>query len=186
MPRTRDLVRHPAPEERAPEAASGHFSQSTRKLKQGIRPLGNALDRVRRLRGVSFTWVDDAPPTVAGRRDLGFIAEEVSEVVPEIVAYDVAGAPIGLDYARLTAVLVEAVKEQQRQIDSLRQSLRERGGDRPERGDRERHRHGRRDRQQHANDSQREPPPQEGAPQEAAPAAEPNEAAETTPPESEG
>jgi hypothetical protein len=186
MPRTRDLVRQPAHEERAPEAAGGHFSRSTRKLKQGIRPLGNALDRVRRLRGVSFTWVDDAPPTVAGRRDLGFIAEEVSEVVPEIVAYDVAGAPIGLDYARLTAVLVEAVKEQQRQIDSLRQSLRERGGDRPERGDRERHRHGRRDRQPHPNDSQRDTMPQEGAPQEAAPAAEANEAVETTPPESEG
>ena len=166
MPTARDLARWIVRGSDGPEGAQAPYTPSTRKLKQGVRPLPNALDRVRRLRGVSFTWVDDAPPTVAGRKDLGFIAEEVSEIVPEIVAYDSAGAPIGLDYARLTAVLVEAVKEQQRQIDSLRQALRDRGGERQERGDRDRHRHGRRDRQQHQQEPQRDQAPAE-APQDA-------------------
>ena len=54
------------------------------------------------------------------------IAEEVAEVVPEVVARDADGAPRGVDYARLTALLVEAVKAQQEEIAALRRELEQR------------------------------------------------------------
>jgi len=70
------------------------------------------------LRGVSFNWKE------SGKHDIGVIAEEVGEVVPEVVFYEANGVDAkGVDYARLTAVLIEAVKEQQAQIRELRSEV---------------------------------------------------------------
>jgi hypothetical protein len=73
-------------------------------LKDNVRTYENALDTVNRLRGVSFDWKDSGEPSV------GLIAEEVAEVIPEVVAYK-DGAAAGVNYASLVGVLVEAVKE---------------------------------------------------------------------------
>ena len=52
------------------------------------------------------------------------IAEEVGEVIPELVAYEENGVDAkSVDYARLTALLIEAVKEQQAQISELKGQL---------------------------------------------------------------
>jgi hypothetical protein len=98
------------------------FRRSSRRWKQDVRPLDGALDRVRRLRGVRFEWTPDAPDGLGGA-DLGVIAEEVAEVVPELVARDERGAPVAVDYARMTALLIEAVKTQQQQIEALERQL---------------------------------------------------------------
>ena len=68
------------------------------------------------MRGVYFNW--DAEH--GGHHDVGMVAEEVGEVLPEIVAYE-EGSPYatGMDYSKLTPLLVEAVKEQQIQIQDL-------------------------------------------------------------------
>ena len=74
-----------------------------------------AIDKIQHLRGVSFDWKAD------GKHDIGLIAEEVGEVIPEVVVYEENGTDAkSLDYARLVAVLIEAVKEQQKQLDELR------------------------------------------------------------------
>jgi len=94
---------------------------SSRRWKTNIDTLENALERVRRLRGVSFDWKAD------GRHDIGLIAEEVGEVVPEVVAYEPDGTDASaVDYARLVALLIEAVKDQQAQIDELKEMIRKR------------------------------------------------------------
>ena len=88
---------------------------SSRRWKDNIQPLDGALEKVLRLRGVTFNWKAD------GKHDIGMIAEEVGEVIPEVVAYEENGVDAkSLDYARLTAVLVEAVKAQQGQIETLK------------------------------------------------------------------
>jgi hypothetical protein len=92
--------------------------RSSRRWKTDIVPLKEALPLVQRLRGVRYRW------TESGASDLGFIAEEVGAVVPEVVSY----APNGVDaervdYARLVALLVEAVKAQQAQIEADRAAL---------------------------------------------------------------
>ncbi|MDH4035226.1 MAG: tail fiber domain-containing protein, partial [candidate division Zixibacteria bacterium] len=65
-----------------------------------------ALVTVGKLRGVEYDWKAD------GKHDIGLIAEEVGEVIPEVVAYEENGSDArSVDYARLVALLIEAVKE---------------------------------------------------------------------------
>jgi len=73
--------------------------------------LNSALDKVEQLRGVSYERKE------TGKHEIGVIAEEVGQVLPEIVTYEANGKDArGVDYSRLTALLIEAVKQQQRQI----------------------------------------------------------------------
>ncbi|OFW14081.1 MAG: hypothetical protein A3H27_09190 [Acidobacteria bacterium RIFCSPLOWO2_02_FULL_59_13] len=91
---------------------------SSRRFKTNIQQMQGALSQVERLRGVSFDWKEN------GKHTIGLIAEEVGEVVPEVVTYEENGVDAkGVDYARLTAVLIEAVKEQQAQIRQLQSEM---------------------------------------------------------------
>jgi hypothetical protein len=91
--------------------ADGWSTYSSRRWKTNIQPLQNALDSVERLRGVSYDLKD------SGRHEIGVIAEEVGTVVPEVVSYEENGKDArGVDYSRLTALLIEATKEQQREF----------------------------------------------------------------------
>jgi flagellar motility protein MotE (MotC chaperone) len=72
------------------------------------------------LRGVTYTWKADPNQ----RLDYGFIAEEVAQVVPELVSLDATGQHAeGLDYARLLPILVESLKAQQRVIEAREREL---------------------------------------------------------------
>ncbi len=87
---------------------------SSRRWKLNVLPLDGALVKVSKLRSVYFDWKE------SGKHDLGMIAEEVGTVIPEIVVYEKNGIDArSLDYTRLTAVLVEAIKELKSQNDSL-------------------------------------------------------------------
>ncbi|MBI2501997.1 MAG: tail fiber domain-containing protein [Candidatus Latescibacteria bacterium] len=88
---------------------------SSRRWKTNIQTLKNPIGKVQRLRGVSYQWKAD------GKQDVGLIAEEVGQVIPEVVAYEENGKDAkSVDYARLVAVLIEAVKEQQKEIEALK------------------------------------------------------------------
>jgi len=100
--------------------ADGWTTYSSRRWKTNIEPVKGALEKVHRLRGVSFEW------KLNGRRDIGLIAEEVGKVVPEVVAYEANGTDAkSVDYARLVALLIKATKEQQKTIDNLKAQLSE-------------------------------------------------------------
>jgi trimeric autotransporter adhesin len=100
---------------------------SSRRWKTNIQPIDNALAKVEKLRGVSYDLKE------TGKHEIGVIAEEVGAVVPELVSYEANGTDArSVDYARLTALLIEATKEQQReiqrqqsQINDLRSELRQ-------------------------------------------------------------
>ncbi len=99
-----------------PAIADGWSTYSSRRWKTNIRTLHNALAKVEQLRGVSYDLKD------SGKHEVGVIAEEVGQVVPEVVSYEKNGKDAtGVDYSRLTALLIEAVKQQQKQI-ALQQS----------------------------------------------------------------
>ena len=94
--------------------ANGTSYASSMRWKSNIQTLDGALDKVRRLRGVSYERKVD------GKLQIGVIAEEVLRVVPEVVTLDANGKDAnGVDYARLTALLIEAVKEQQTRFEAL-------------------------------------------------------------------
>ena len=87
---------------------------SSRRWKTNITPMIGALAKVEQLQGVTYDWKD------SGRHDIGLIAEDVHAVLPEVVLMEANGVDAkGVDYARLTSLLIEAVKEQQREIRQL-------------------------------------------------------------------
>ena len=62
----------------------------------------------------SYDWKD------SGTHDYGFIADEMAETIPEFVVLDDDGTARAIDYSRLTSVLAAAIKEQQAQIEDLK------------------------------------------------------------------
>ena len=95
---------------------TNYGASSSRRWKRDIVVIDNSLDKVLALRGVYYNW--DAEH--GGQHDLGMIAEEVGEIVPEIVDYEKNGIDaIGMDYSKLTPLLVEAVKELNNKVEEL-------------------------------------------------------------------
>lgn len=91
---------------------------SSKRWKENIKPLEGALNKVRQLQGVSFDWKADS------KHDIGLIAEQVGEVIPEVVAYEENGKDArSVNYARLVSVIIEAIKEQQKQIEALERRI---------------------------------------------------------------
>jgi hypothetical protein len=105
--------------------ASGDITAySDARLKENVKPIENALEKVTKLQGVTYTRNDSEDKSTK----IGFIAQEVKEVVPELVAVspdELSGLEDrhSLDYGKMVALLTEAVKEQQKQIEELKARL---------------------------------------------------------------
>ena len=87
-------------------------NSSDLRLKKDIKPLTSALSTLGKLEGKSYRWKDNNEP------DIGLIAQELEKVIPELVKTDNKGYK-SIVYQKLTAVLIEAVKEQQQEINHL-------------------------------------------------------------------
>lgn len=94
------------------------FIYSDERCKTEVAPLTDVLTRVERLRGVTFNW-NDEPAT---GKQIGVIAQEVEREFPELVGTRADGYK-AVDYAKLSAVLLEAIKEQQKEIEALKVSV---------------------------------------------------------------
>jgi hypothetical protein len=88
---------------------------SSERYKENIYTLDNALDKVLRLRGVSYNRKGNKT------KEIGVIAEEIASVVPEVLKYNVDGEPDSVSYGRITALLIEAIKELKQEIEILKQ-----------------------------------------------------------------
>jgi hypothetical protein len=96
--------------------STDYNSSSDKRLKKNIKTVESALDKVIALRGVSFNWKE------GGAKAIGLIAQEAEKVIPEIVLQDENGY-LGIKYNNLIGVLVEAIKEQQEQINTLKKLI---------------------------------------------------------------
>lgn len=90
------------------------------RLKENIENIPNAIEKVKLLNGVTFNY--KKKPDV---KEAGFIAQDVQKALPEAVytAYEDDEEVLALRYNRITSVLVEAIKEQQEQIESLKSEI---------------------------------------------------------------
>lgn len=117
--------------------AVDHRYISDKKFKKDVRPLEGALDQVLALEGVRYDWKKERFADLAfeKREQIGMIAQEVEKVVPELVSK--AKGPKGkedfkgVSYAKVVPLLIEAIKEQQKQIDSLRKEASGSGSEAP-------------------------------------------------------
>ena len=96
--------------------STDYNSSSDKRLKKNIKTVKSALDKVIALRGVTFDWKE------GGSKAIGLIAQEVEKVIPEIVSQDESGY-LGIKYNNLIGVLVEAIKDQQEQINTLKKLI---------------------------------------------------------------
>ena len=105
--------------------ATSFSTSSDDRLKCGIGPLEGVLEKLREIRGVSFEWNEKFASLgrSSGKRELGVLAREVSAVFPELVTKWGDENYLAVDYGRLTAVLVEAIKELVDQNEALAKRL---------------------------------------------------------------
>ena len=91
---------------------------SDRKYKENIKPIESALDKAMQLQGVTFDW-KDSDSILDIKEDIGFIAQDVQEVLPELVR-DSGKGNLSLRYQGITPILLEAIKELKAEIDLLK------------------------------------------------------------------
>jgi hypothetical protein len=104
-------------------AAGNITAYSDLKLKENIQTIDSALEKVLKLRGVYYTLKRDETKT----RKVGVVAQEIQEVLPEVVVLhkdieDEEGT-LAVDYGNISAILIEAIKEQNEEIVSLQNQL---------------------------------------------------------------
>ena len=113
---------------RAANEITAYYSSDIR-LKENIRLIADPITIVNQIRGVYYDWTDEHITARGGedgyfvrKHDIGVIAQEVEAVLPEIVATRDDGTKV-VKYEKLVALLIEAVKDQQRQINQISQAL---------------------------------------------------------------
>ncbi len=91
------------------------------RYKQSITTFDNALDAILNLRGVTYDWNREAwkDRNFPAGRQVGFIAQEVEQILPELVMTDSNGYK-SVAYANVVPILVEAIKAQQKQIEAIK------------------------------------------------------------------
>jgi len=94
------------------------FASSDERYKDNLQAITNPIDKVKSLTGYTFTW-NDKHEQFNGSDDIGVVAQEVEKVFPEIVDTRDNGYK-AVKYEKMVAVLIEAVKDQQKQIDELK------------------------------------------------------------------
>lgn len=87
---------------------------SSLRYKENVETIKYGLDKVLQMRGVTYDKKDN------GVKEMGVIAEEVYDVLPEVVLKNEEGDIDSVSYGRIVGVLIEAIKEQQKQIEELK------------------------------------------------------------------
>ena len=105
------------------------YATSDKRLKENIRPIPWAVDKVKQINGVYFDWIplsEEEEKTLHGNKgqDIGVIAQEIEEILPELVTTRDNGYK-AVKYDKIVALLIEAIKEQQGEIDELKRKINE-------------------------------------------------------------
>jgi hypothetical protein len=105
------------------------FYSSDASLKENVKNITNPIDKIKLINGVEFDWAQKyidgnggEDPYFMRRHDVGVIAQEIEAVLPEVVATRENGIK-AVKYDRIVALLIEAIKEQQKQIEELRSEI---------------------------------------------------------------
>lgn len=114
-----------AGEIRANNNITAYYS-SDASLKENVKPIEHALDKLMSINGVEFDWTEDYINRHGGednyfvrRHDVGVIAQEIEKVLPEVVATRGDGTK-AVKYDRIVALLIEAIKELKAEVDCLK------------------------------------------------------------------
>ena len=98
------------------------YSSSDKRWKTNIKLIESPLEKLQKLSGVEFDWIEDFRAHGNSGNDIGVIAQEVEEVLPQVVQTRDSGMK-AVRYEKLIPLLIETIKEQQQQIDELKNKI---------------------------------------------------------------
>ena len=96
------------------------YYSSDERLKDNVKPIENALEKLQKIRGVEFDWNDKQD--VYEGHDTGVIAQEVQKVLPEVVTEREDGM-LAVKYEKMMGLLIESIKDLKAEVDELKQQL---------------------------------------------------------------
>ena len=99
------------------------FSSSDERFKDNITPINNPIEKIKKIGGYKFDWNEKSSHE---GHDVGVIAQEIEEILPEIVTTRDNGYK-AVKYDKIVALLIEGIKDQQLQIDELKSQLNKKG-----------------------------------------------------------
>ena len=104
--------------------AATTVTASDGRLKKDLHPITNALEKLDSIRPVTFKWNEESKKIgrSPGKEDIGVVAQDVQKIFPELVTANREGV-LGVDYGRLSAVLLAAIKELQTEVDGLKEKI---------------------------------------------------------------
>lgn len=105
-------------------ALNGFIESSSIALKENVNPITGALDAIMSLVGVTYDRKNGS-----SKNEAGLIAEDVDQVLPNLVSHKADGSAEGIYYSKLTAYLVEAIKDLKSQIDPLKEEIKKLKGE---------------------------------------------------------
>jgi hypothetical protein len=98
------------------------YSSSDRRWKTNIKNIDSPLEKISQINGVEFDWIEDEPVHGNKGHDIGVIAQEIENILPDAVQTRESGMK-AVKYEKVIPLLIEAIKEQQKQIEELKQLL---------------------------------------------------------------
>lgn len=111
--------------------SENYYTTSDSTLKENVESIDDVLEKIKKINGIRYTLKDDVFTNLPKelkkhyqRPELGFLAQEVQRVFPEVVEED-ENHKLAISYSRMTPVLLEAIKEQQKEIESNTQKIQE-------------------------------------------------------------
>lgn len=96
------------------------YMSSDKRLKDNIKPIENPIDKIKQIGGYTFDWNDKQD--IYKGSDFGVIAQEIEKVLPSLVQ-DREDGYKGVKYDKIVSLLIEAIKDQQKQIDELKKLI---------------------------------------------------------------
>jgi hypothetical protein len=100
-------------------ASNGTINTSDARLKAQIKPIGYGLKEVMQMNPVSYHWKENP----SGPANLGFLAQDMQQIVPETVYDPGSEGPLGMKYSELIPVLVKAIQELKKENEQYRERL---------------------------------------------------------------
>jgi len=95
------------------------YSSSDRRWKNNIKNIDSPLEKLSKINGVEFDWIEDEPLHGNKGHDVGVIAQEIEQVLPEIVQTRESGMK-AVQYDKIIPLLIECIKELQKEVKELK------------------------------------------------------------------
>ena len=107
-------------------SATGTITPSDARFKKNIEPIHNSLDKIRQINGVTYYYrsAEFKDLGFTDKEQVGVIAQEIEKVLPQLVFTDEKGYK-AVDYSKLVPLLIEGIKEQQKQIETSNEELKQ-------------------------------------------------------------